>query len=181
MPQPSTGIVMTSYPWLIFRFSVRLPALAPARGEEQEQEKEQPSTVPAARVPGELKPPPARLRVLVVDDNLDAAELLGHLLGAEGHEVKVVHDAASALEVAPQFLPDVALLDIGLPVMNGYELARRLRRRLGSAPCRLIAVTGYGQERDRARSRRAGFDVHLVKPMDPQALLALLGPVPRKA
>ncbi|MED5618921.1 hybrid sensor histidine kinase/response regulator [Ideonella sp. BN130291] len=113
-------------------------------------------------------------RVLVVDDNLDAAELLGQLLAAEGHRVKVVNDPAAALEALDGFTPDVALLDIGLPVMDGYELAIQLRGRLQGAPCQLVAVTGYGQPADRARSERAGFDAHLVKPLDPQALLRLM-------
>jgi PAS domain S-box-containing protein len=106
------------------------------------------------------------LRVLVVDDNLDAAEMLAEWLGTIGHGVRVAADGPTALEVAADFQPDVALLDIGLPVMDGYEVARRLRALPGCAQTRLIALTGYGQESDHDRSRRAGFEDHLVKPVD---------------
>jgi CheY-like chemotaxis protein len=114
------------------------------------------------------------VRVLIVDDNVDAAVMLHELLGGIGHQVAVAHDGMSALEVASAFWPDVALLDIGLPVMDGYELARRMRDQAGGRRLRLIAVTGYGQEADRARSRQAGFDHHLVKPIALEALVPLL-------
>jgi PAS domain S-box-containing protein len=113
-------------------------------------------------------------RVLVVDDNVDAAELLADALRARGHVVAVAHDGPEALRVVPSFHPDTAILDIGLPVMDGYELGRRLADR----DMRLIAVTGYGQDTDRRRSRSAGFDVHLVKPVD---LDVVLGEVERTA
>jgi PAS domain S-box-containing protein len=107
---------------------------------------------------------PAR-RILVVDDNDDARLLLADLLSRQGHDVKTAPDAAAALHLVKGFLPEVAILDIGLPVMDGYELAQRLRLELAPIP-RLIALTGYGQETDRERSRLAGFDLHLVKPVD---------------
>jgi PAS domain S-box-containing protein len=110
------------------------------------------------------------MRVLVVDDNLDAAEMLAEWLGAIGHSVRVAADGPTALEIAAEFKPDVALLDIGLPVMDGYEVARRLREQPGCAKMRLIALTGYGQESDHDRSRRAGFEDHLVKPVDLDAI-----------
>ena len=110
------------------------------------------------------------MRVLVVDDNLDAAEMLAEWLGAIGHAVRVAADGPTALEIAAEFKPDVALLDIGLPVMDGYEVARRLRDQPGCAKMRLIALTGYGQESDHDRSRRAGFEDHLVKPVDLDAI-----------
>ena len=106
------------------------------------------------------------LRVLVVDDNEDAAMLLCEVLRFDGHEVVIAHDGASALQASLTFVPDVALLDIGLPVMDGYELAVHLRARYTSPALRLIAITGYGEDKDRARSRVAGFDEHLVKPVD---------------
>ena len=109
-------------------------------------------------------------RILLVDDNEDASLLMGDLLTRAGHEVKVVHDGPSALAAVERFTPDVAVLDIGLPVMDGYELAGRLRERLGPG-CRLIALTGYGGQRDRTRSQIAGFSMHLVKPIDAQQLL----------
>jgi signal transduction histidine kinase len=114
------------------------------------------------------------IRVLLVDDNADAVELFGEYLTSVGYDVRTAHDGPSALEVADAFRPKVAILDIGLPVMDGYELATRLRERLGDATPRLIAMTGYGQEEDRENSRLAGFERHLVKPVDAHALLAAL-------
>jgi PAS domain S-box-containing protein len=121
------------------------------------------------------RPRPAIMsRVLVVDDNVDAAMMLREMLTELGHELQIAHDGPSALELAATFKPDIAVLDIGLPVMNGYELARKLREQLGDAKLRLIAVTGYGQETDRARAQDVGFDHHLIKPIELDALLALL-------
>ncbi len=112
-----------------------------------------------------------RRRVLVVDDNHDAAEMLSVALSELGHEVKVANDGPSALKIARQFQPQIALLDIGLPVMDGYELARRLlESRDRSVSLQLIAVTGYGQDSDRRRALDAGFTAHLVKPIDLQSL-----------
>jgi DNA-binding response OmpR family regulator len=104
------------------------------------------------------------LRILIVDDNEDAADALAMLLTLEGHEVRTAYSAEFALAEFPAFVPHVALLDIGLPGMNGYELAHRMRAAAG-ASVRLIAVSGYGQAEDKARSQSAGFDVHLVKPV----------------
>jgi signal transduction histidine kinase len=111
-------------------------------------------------------------RVLLVDDSDDILELIASLLRHEGYEVMAAHDAPSALRVAQTFWPTVAVLDIGLPAMDGYELAQHLREALGDRAPRLIAMTGYGQEADRERARRAGFSAHLVKPVDPLELLA---------
>ncbi|HKE20232.1 MAG TPA: PAS domain-containing protein [Kofleriaceae bacterium] len=102
--------------------------------------------------------------ILVVDDNQDAADLLAEVLRDQGHQVLVAHDGPQALERVGEFRPEVAILDIGLPVMDGYELALALRTRLGPE-LRLLAVTGYGQERDRARSHEVGFEKHFVKPV----------------
>lgn len=118
-------------------------------------------------------PGAATRRILVVDDNRDAAELLAEALAALGHETRVAGGALEALQIASDFRPDVAVLDIGLPVMDGHQLGARLRELLGEV--RLIAGTGYGQEADRQRSRAAGFDAHLVKPIDLPVLLAALG------
>ena len=116
-----------------------------------------------------------RRRVLVVDDNEDAAEMLAGALVQIGYDVAIAHDGPSALERARTFEPDVALLDIGLPVIDGYELAERLRLQAnGHRHLSLIAVTGYGQEADRVRSDRAGFERHLVKPIDLQQLAVVL-------
>jgi PAS domain S-box-containing protein len=114
------------------------------------------------------------LKILVVDDNVDAAAMLCMLLEAAGHEVFVEHGAIGALERAGRELPDVCLLDIGLPEMDGHELARRLRAQPANAEAVLIAITGYGQENDRRKALAAGFDLHLTKPVDLKKLTALL-------
>jgi two-component system CheB/CheR fusion protein len=118
-------------------------------------------------------PVPPR-RVLVVDDNVDAAESLALLLRVERHEVRTAHDGPTALHVAEAFRPEVVLLDIGLPRMDGYEVARRLRGQAGFQKALLVALTGYGQDEDRRRAEEAGFDAYLVKPADPAALHELL-------
>ena len=115
-----------------------------------------------------------RCRVLVVDDNVDAAELLGDMLTLFGYEVALAHDALAALAEVARFAPQVAILDIGLPVIDGYELARRIRAEPQGASCRLLALTGYGQESDRRRSDAAGFECHLVKPLDIERIVALI-------
>jgi signal transduction histidine kinase/ActR/RegA family two-component response regulator len=117
---------------------------------------------------------PGPLRILVVDDNEDAADTLAMLLEASGHEVLVEHGSHRALARAADAAPQVCLLDIGLPDMDGVELARRLRAQPETAGALLVAVTGYGQESDRARTREAGFDHHLVKPIDLDKLQAVL-------
>ena len=108
---------------------------------------------------------PQGLDVLVVDDNVDAAESLAVLLQADGHRVRAVHEGTAAVEAARQARPDVVLLDIGLPDMSGYEVARQLRRMHGDRP-RLVAITGWGQPDDQRRAEAAGFDLHMVKPVD---------------
>jgi signal transduction histidine kinase/response regulator RpfG family c-di-GMP phosphodiesterase len=116
-------------------------------------------------------------RVLVVDDNEDAASMLASGLSTYGHDVRTAPDGPTALDLAELWQPDVAVLDLGLPVMDGYELARRLSEQ-GETGTRLIAVTGYGQEQDRRRSADAGFDAHLVKPIDIEALRTLIDQKP---
>jgi len=111
-------------------------------------------------------------RILVVDDNEDAAEMLVEALTRKGYETRAAYDAPTALRLAAAFSPDIAFLDIGLPVMDGYELAAHLRRIPGLSGLRLIAVTGYGQESDRQKTREAGFAHHLVKPIDIAAIEA---------
>jgi CheY-like chemotaxis protein len=113
-------------------------------------------------------------RLLIVDDNRDAAESMAMLLQIWGHEVRCAYDGPSALEVSATYRPQVVILDIGLPGMDGYEVASRLRESPQAAQAVLIAVTGYGREEDRLRSRRAGFDHHMVKPVGPDALQKLL-------
>ncbi|QRK11915.1 CHASE domain-containing protein [Archangium violaceum] len=149
-------------------FSVRLPLL------------------PAERIPAEpgderLEPDVSEesRRVLVVDDNVDAAEMLGEVLEMHGHRVTVVHDGMAALECLDALQPEVIFLDIGLPGMDGYEVARRIRERAAGAGPRLVAITGYGQASDRKRSREAGFDAHLVKPVELDAVRALVADLSR--
>ncbi|HMF44874.1 MAG TPA: PAS domain S-box protein [Polyangia bacterium] len=122
----------------------------------------------------------AARRVLVVDDNRDAAEMLSVLLARAGHHVEIAGDASQALSAADAFRPQIAILDIGLPVMDGYALGRELRSRLGSASPILIALTGYGQEQDRRRSEEAGFASHLVKPVDGRKLISVVDELARR-
>jgi CheY-like chemotaxis protein/anti-sigma regulatory factor (Ser/Thr protein kinase) len=118
-----------------------------------------------------------RCKILVVDDNFDAAESLALLLRVEGHDVQVCHDGAEALAAVTAFYPDVVLLDIGLPGMDGYEVARRLRGHPATESALLVALTGYGQQDDIRRSREAGIDHHFVKPADLAALTTLFASV----
>jgi PAS domain S-box-containing protein len=126
-----------------------------------------------AAAPVESAPPPVRRRIMLVDDNVDGADTLARLLAAHGHDVRVFHEPVAALAAAPAFLPDLAVLDIGLPVLDGYEVARRLRALLNAHPCRFVALTGYGLPADREHSARAGFDAHLVKPVNPDLVVRL--------
>jgi PAS domain S-box-containing protein len=145
-------------------FTVRLPAahpLTPLRALHRQP------TVPHRRSVHSR-------RVLVVDDNRDGAEMIGELLATAGHEVRVVNDPSHALSVADAFRPQIAVVDLGLPVMDGYTLGRELRARLHLTPPQLVALTGYGQEQDRIRSREAGFAFHLVKPVDAEQLVRVL-------
>jgi signal transduction histidine kinase/DNA-binding response OmpR family regulator len=113
-------------------------------------------------------------RVLVVDDNIDAAESIAVFLRLEGHEVRTVSDGPQAVAISQVFAPQVAVVDIGLPGMNGYEVARRLKKTSSGGPTLLIALTGYGQKEDRARSQDAGFHHHFVKPADPRTIQAAI-------
>ncbi len=113
-------------------------------------------------------------RILVVDDNEDAADLLAQVLETMGNMTRIAHDGPAALRIADEFAPDVALLDIGLPVMDGYELARRLRAQPGRDGLHLVAVTGYGQDNDKRAAKEAGFDAHLVKPVNIDRLKDLI-------
>lgn len=121
-------------------------------------------------------PEPARnaLRVLVVDDNRDAADSLALLLELSGYQVATAADGYSALTAARGFRPEVVLLDIGLPGLDGYAVVQRLRQDPDTRSAHVIAISGYGGEEQRERSRQAGFDLHLVKPVDPEFLQRLL-------
>jgi CheY-like chemotaxis protein len=114
------------------------------------------------------------MRVLVVDDEIDTAETLAEVLATLGHQARTVPDGEHAVAAAIDFAPDVVLLDLGLPGMDGYEVARRLRAEPRTQSVRIIAVTGYGQDVDRKNTERAGFDQHVVKPIKMATLEKLL-------
>jgi CheY-like chemotaxis protein len=140
-------------------FTVRLPAIAP----------------PAPAAPRPVQAAPAlRRSILVVEDNDDARETLRKLLELAGHRVSTAVDGAAGLTAALVGKPDVVLVDVGLPKMDGYEVARRIRDISGAWQPFLVALTGYGMPEDRSRALEAGFDAHLVKPVDHAALEALL-------
>jgi len=126
-----------------------------------------------------LTPSAQGFRILVVDDNHDSALSLAMMLSIMGHETRTAHDGESALVTAEEFHPDVVLLDIGLPKLNGYEVAQRIREHSWGASMFLIAVTGWGQEEDRQRSSEVGLDVHMVKPVEPAALERILADLRR--
>jgi len=117
---------------------------------------------------------PLGSRILVVEDNADTAESMARLLRLLGYEVQIAHDGPRAIEMALRQRPDFVLLDIGLPGMDGYEVAVRLRQEASCQDAVLIAISGYGRSEDRQRSREAGIDHHLIKPIDHHELLALL-------
>jgi len=121
------------------------------------------------------------LRVLIVDDNRDAADSLAMLLRITGNETRTAYDGPEALQLASEFRPDAVLLDIGLPKMDGHEVAQQIRREPWGQRICLIAVTGWSDETDRAKSRAAGFDHHLVKPLDTAHLAQLLDTLERPA
>lgn len=113
-------------------------------------------------------------RVLLVDDNIDAAESLAQLLELSGHQVRTAADGNNAVKMAQEFLPEVVFCDLGLPGMSGYDVARELRLLPAGQDIVLAALTGYGQPSDREKTARAGFDAHLVKPVDPSVIESFL-------
>jgi CheY-like chemotaxis protein len=155
-------------------FTVRLPAngiyTAAAGMVAQAAGSSDAGADPARAMPSGEK----ALKVLVVDDNVDAADSIALLLNIDGFKAHSVHGALAALETVRSFKPDVVLLDIGLPVMDGFEVAQRLRSRTPVGQLRIVALSGYGQQADRERAARAGFDDYLVKPVEPTALTEFL-------
>jgi signal transduction histidine kinase/DNA-binding response OmpR family regulator len=143
-------------------FVVRLPLVLGQSSPARTEGKVQPSVSGAAS------------RIIVVDDNVDSAESLAMVLRLQGHEVRIAHEGPAALAISLEFLPTAILLDIGLPGMDGHEVARNLRNQAGGDRILIAAVTGYGRDEDRSRSQQAGFDHHLVKPIDLEALEKLL-------
>jgi CheY-like chemotaxis protein len=144
-------------------FSVRLPRLDIAPVDFFVVPRQRPAALPARA-----------LKILLVDDNVDAADTLAAYLAGLGHEVEVRHDARSALALLDAGVPDVCIFDIGLPEVDGYALARQLRAMPGGRACKLLALSGYGQERDQDEAIEAGFDQYFVKPVDIGSLAALL-------
>jgi CheY-like chemotaxis protein len=159
-------------------FIVRLPALSVAPLVAVA-----PSTpmVNGHPAPFEAVPAANSRRVLMVDDNVDLARMSAVFLRASGYDVRVAHSGKAALEAAADFRPHAVLLDIGLPEMDGYEVARRLRQHSQLKDVGLIAMTGYGQDSDRQHSKEAGFDDHLVKPVEPKHLLKVLADLTARA
>jgi CheY-like chemotaxis protein len=147
-------------------FVVRLPVADPP--------------VPAQRSLDVERPRAACCKVVVADDNRDALISLAKLLTIQGNEVRTADDGQEAVDVTEAFRPDVVLLDIGMPGLNGYEAARRIREQPWGEDMMLVALTGWGQEEDKRRSQEAGFDYHLVKPVDLDEIEALLGAVAAK-
>jgi two-component system CheB/CheR fusion protein len=152
-------------------FVVRLPLAGSARSAERAED-------PAGSAGGAPRPPDS-LRVLIVEDNADAAATMRDLLDLWGHDVRVAVEGVTALALAAEHRPHVVLLDLGLPGMDGYQVAEQLRARVDLPPPQLVAVTGYGQETDRRRAREAGFHHHLVKPLDAATLRGVLAAVER--
>jgi signal transduction histidine kinase len=177
------GIGLTLVRSLVEMHGGTVEAHSPGLGQGSEFVVRIPVRVPAAMpqppVPRETSPfTPARpVRVLVVEDNVDAAESLATLLRLWGHDVRVVHDGLDALDEARAYQPEVVLLDIGLPGLDGYQVAERLRDEVGLDHALLVAMTGYGQPEDRRRSREAGIHHHFVKPVEPYVLRNLLAEV----
>ena len=148
-------------------FTVRLPLGSPPA------ERGVPEEASSART--------RRLRILVVDDNIDAAETLSMLLESTGNETRIAHTGPEAVAVAAEMRPQIVLLDLGLPGFDGYEVARRLRADSSLVQPLIIAVSGWGAEEDRRKSEAAGFDQHLIKPVDPAHLAALIATAPLTA
>lgn len=121
------------------------------------------------------------LKVLVVDDDRDAVDMLKMLLELNGGDPHVAYDGAEAVKLAEELRPEIVLLDIGLPTMNGYEACRRIRQHPWGRSMILVALTGLGHEDDYAKSEQSGFDMHLVKPVEPELLLTVLAATPRDA
>jgi signal transduction histidine kinase/CheY-like chemotaxis protein len=178
------GIGLTLARRLVDMHEGRIDIRSPGPGQGTDVEIHLPATLAADSKAVAAEPaaaaPPRSLRVLIVEDNLDAAEMLEVAVTHLGHVARVAHDGASAVALATQFDPDVIFLDIGLPVMNGYTVARTLRERPEFRHVHIAAVTGWGQEEDRRKARESGFDSHFTKPLSPAALENLLASIAQR-
>jgi signal transduction histidine kinase/CheY-like chemotaxis protein len=176
--QAGLGVGLTLAKRLVFLHGGTLVAKSEGKGKGSEFEVRLPLAGAVLEEPDRgdaSKPAPVQSRrILLADDNVDFATSLAALLTARGHEVRIAHDGAEALATAERFHPDFAFLDLGMPKVHGYEVARRLRDSPGTTQCVLVAVTGWGQEDDRQRAREAGFDRHVVKPVDPSDIETIL-------
>ncbi|WP_374562704.1 response regulator [Ideonella sp.] len=176
--QGGLGIGLTLVQLLVKLHGGRVEALSAGPGKGAEFRvylpvHSQPTDAAAQGEPAQALPAPGR-RILVVEDNADVADTTAAMLTLSGHEVRTAHDGIEALAMVEDFAPDIVLLDIGLPMMDGYEVARRMRQLPATRHKLLVALTGYGQAGDRQRGRDAGFDEHLLKPVDPAVLDALI-------
>ena len=175
------GIGLTLARRLVEMHEGRIAVRSPGPGQGTEVEIRLPVSLvqPESAAGAEVSTVAARrnLRVLIVEDNLDAAEMLEMAVSVLGHVTRVAHDGASAITIATEFAPDVIFLDIGLPVMNGYTVVRTLREQPAFANVHIAAVTGWGQEEDRRKAREAGFDSHFTKPLSPPMLQDVLAAI----
>jgi CheY-like chemotaxis protein len=175
------GIGLTLARRLVEMHDAQIDIRSPGVGEGTEVEVRLPiSAWHAPAAVAAVAPPPTanrRLRVLIVEDNVDAAEMMELAVSQLGHVTRVAHDGASAVDAAIEFAPDIIFLDIGLPVMNGYAVARAVRALPQCNHVHIAAVTGWGQEEDRRKAREAGCDSHLTKPLSPATLDELLAKI----
>ena len=176
------GIGLTLARRLVEMHEGRIDVRSPGHDQGTEVEIRLPTTAVQVAMAERVEPVTAAaqksiLRVLIVDDNPDAAEMLDMAVSHLGHTTRLAHDGGTAVSVATEFGPDVILLDVGLPGMNGYAVARTLRAQPGFDRVHIAAVTGWGQEEDRRKAREAGFDSHFTKPLSPDALEHLLASI----
>lgn len=183
--QGGLGVGLTLVERIVKLHGGSVKAFSGGPGQGSEFEVRLPAAAVAAPPPTEAAPPSAApsasRRILVVDDNRDSATSLALLLRLQGNSTRTAHDGLEAVAVAEEFRPDVVLLDIGLPKLNGYDAARRIREQSWGKAMRIVALTGWGQDEDRRKSQEAGFDAHLVKPVEHAALTGLLDDLSAKA
>jgi CheY-like chemotaxis protein/two-component sensor histidine kinase len=177
--QSGLGVGLTLVQRLIEMHGGSIEARSEGQGKGSEFIVRLPALKQSAKSVSEIEPALAsraqtRRRILVVDDNVDSAESMAMMLELSGHDVAMAHDGLAAVELAKEFQPDVALLDLGMPKLDGYEAARSIRQQSWGQKMKLVALTGWGQQEDKRRSREAGFDAHLVKPIDFDALEELV-------